>query len=116
MAQFSLRQTRRKPKGSHTDGYAGRTSLAGSPSRNLIGSRSHPPARFQQARRKFGDRIHTLRRNLGLSQEHLGNDCGTTAAKIRKIESGEVELDLFLITRLSDRFGVKLDRLFRGIK
>ena len=116
MTPISLRQTRREPKDSRNGANAGCTRLAGSPSRNSIRSRSHPPANFHHARKKFGQRIQALRQRFGLSQQRLGMDCGITAPKIKRIESGLAEPDLLLIIRFSDRFGIAIDRLLRGIK
>jgi len=117
--RFVLRSyVRREPgeTGCQTDGNTGRKKLVGSTSRNPGGSRSRPPANFLQARKKFGQRIHTLRQKYGLSEQQLGADCGITSTRVKEIESGQAEPDLFVILRLSDRFGIKLDRLLRGIK
>jgi ribosome-binding protein aMBF1 (putative translation factor) len=111
-------KVRREPgeTGCQTDGNTGRKKLVGSTSRNSGGSRSRPPANLLQAQRKFGRRIHALRQKLGLSEQRLATDCGMSAAKLRKIESGQIEPDLILMIRLSARFDIRLDHLLRGIK
>lgn len=135
MIDFLQRQKVRRgagQTGSQTDGNTGRkpgtptrvrglrvvglSRLAGFTPRNLRGSRPHPPANAQEAQRKFGKRIENLRRKFGLSQEGLSNYCGVSPTKMQKIESGDIDPDLFLMIRLSDRFGIKPDRLLRGIK
>lgn len=90
--------------------------LAGSTSRNHAGSRPHPPSRLQQAQKKLGKRIQTLRQQHGLTRDQLGSDCGLPIAMMKKIEDGQIDIDLFIMIRFANRLGTKLHRLFRGIE
>lgn len=112
---------RREPEetGNQTDGNAGRKRLAGSTPRNRLDpprSRSRPPSRVQKALKRFGRRVQTLRKEKGLSQRQLGDDCAITASKMKRIEAGQLDLDLSTIIRLADRLRVRVDQILRGIK
>jgi DNA-binding XRE family transcriptional regulator len=104
---------------SQTDGKTGRKKLVGSRSGKRLGpagARPHPPAKIRKAQRKFGEKIATLRKQKGLTQEQLGEDCGITGTKIQKIENGEANPSLSTMIHLAERLGLRLDRLLRGIE
>lgn len=55
----------------------------------------------------MGDRIKSLRLNLNLTQEDIGNKIGVNKAAVQKWESGKVEnLKRSTIAKLSEIFGV----------
>lgn len=59
----------------------------------------------------IGNRIATLRRQRGLTQEQLGRQVGVSAQAVSKWENGGAP-DVELLPALADRLGVSIDTLF----
>lgn len=62
----------------------------------------------------FQERLYTLRRRAGLSQEGLANLLGVTRQAVQKWEAGTARPDLENLTALARQFGVSLDYLVTG--
>lgn len=62
---------------------------------------------------RFGQRVKTLRLQLGLSQEAFADKCGLDRTYISGIERGVRNPTLEVIAVIADGLGVELDALFR---
>lgn len=65
---------------------------------------------FDQAR--FGDTIRLLRRNLGMTQQDLGDTIGVTNAAIGQFESAKTTPGVVTVAALADALGVSVGVLF----
>ena len=59
----------------------------------------------------FSEKLITLRRQKGLSQEQLGEQIGVTRQTVSKWELGETTPEMEKLVQLSDIFGVSIDSL-----
>ncbi len=66
-------------------------------------------------RKKLGDRIRTLRKEAGLSQEELADTAGLHRTYIGAIERGERNISLINIVHLARALRVKPADLLEGI-
>ena len=66
-------------------------------------------------RRKFGERIHTLRKAAGWSQEELAAVCGLHRTYVGAVERGERNISLINIVRLARSLRVKPTDLMEDI-
>lgn len=64
----------------------------------------------------IADRIQTLRKSKGISQEELADKIGVSRQAVSKWESGQSAPDIEKIILLSEFFGVTTDFLLKGIK
>lgn len=64
---------------------------------------------------KFNERLISLRKRQGLSQEELGLELQVSRQTISKWESGQSYPDFQRLVLLSDYFGLSLDELVKGI-
>lgn len=62
----------------------------------------------------FQERLYTLRKERGLSQEELANEVGVSRQAVQKWESGAAQPTLDKLTALAKYFGVTLDWLVNG--
>ena len=62
----------------------------------------------------FQERLYTLRKERGLSQEELANEVGVSRQAVQKWESGAAQPSLEKLTALARYFGVTLDWLVNG--
>lgn len=62
----------------------------------------------------FEERLYTLRKGRGLSQEELANEVGVSRQAVQKWESGVAQPSLDKLTALAKYFGVTLDWLVNG--
>lgn len=62
----------------------------------------------------FQERLYTLRKERGLSQEDLANEVGVSRQAVQKWESGAAQPSLDKLTALARYFGVTLDWLVNG--
>lgn len=62
----------------------------------------------------FQERLYTLRKEHGLSQEDLANQVGVSRQAVQKWESGAAQPSLDKLTALARYFGVTLDWLVNG--
>lgn len=60
----------------------------------------------------FGEKIFTLRRDKGLTQDALAELLGVTAQAVSKWERSESMPDVSLLPKLAQIFGVSIDNLF----
>jgi transcriptional regulator with XRE-family HTH domain len=72
------------------------------------------PTKWQLAvRRAFGDRVRTLRLEVGLSQEQLGLESGLDRSYVGQVERGERNLSLENIHRIAKALRTEPAELFR---
>ncbi len=64
----------------------------------------------------ISDRIQTLRKGRGISQEELADKIGVSRQAVSKWESGQSTPDIDKIILLSDYFDVTTDYLLKGIE
>lgn len=64
---------------------------------------------------KFNERLMTLRKKRGLSQEELGFELGVSRQTVSKWESGQSYPDFQRLVLLADYFDISLDELVRGL-
>lgn len=67
----------------------------------------------QSLRKKFGNRVRELRKNLGLSQEELGFKSNIHRTYIGAVERGEQNVSLDNIGRIAKQLKVSLTELFK---
>lgn len=60
---------------------------------------------------KMGDKILTLRKQMGLSQQQLAKQIGTSGPIVGRYERGEMTPSVEVAKKLADVFGVTLDYL-----
>ena len=63
----------------------------------------------------FNEKLISLRKSKGLSQEELGNELKVSRQTISKWESGQSYPDFQRLVLLSDYFGLTLDELVKDI-
>ena len=63
----------------------------------------------------FNDKLISLRKSMGLSQEELGAEIKVSRQTISKWESGQSYPDFQRLVLLSDYFGLTLDELIRDV-
>ena len=64
---------------------------------------------------KFNEKLISLRKSMGLSQEELGAELKVSRQTISKWESGQSYPDFQRLVLLSDYFGRTLDELVRDV-
>ena len=69
----------------------------------------------EDPRKKFGDRIRTLRKQAGLSQEELAAACGLHRTYVGAVERGERNISLLNIVQFAHALRVKPADLLEGI-
>ena len=65
--------------------------------------------------KRFGERVRTLRKARGLSQEAFAAKCGLDRTYIGGVERGERNLGLLNILRIAEALGVKCSKLMRDL-
>lgn len=63
---------------------------------------------------EFSNRLYTIRKQSGLSQEELGNKLNVSRQTVSKWELGESTPDMEKLTMLADLFDISLDELVLG--
>ena len=66
--------------------------------------------------RDFGNRVYTLRKNAGLSQNELGKRLGVSGKAVSKWENGNAKPHLDMIMKLAALFEVSTDELLKKDK
>jgi len=64
---------------------------------------------------RFGQRVRTLRKKAGLSQETFADRCGLDRTYVGGIERGERNIALRNIEVIARALGVSLSRLMQGL-
>ena len=64
---------------------------------------------------KFAERLRELRKDEGLSQTKLAEKLGVTQRKISYWERGDVDPDMYSVSKISDFFEVSVDYLIGKI-
>ena len=72
-------------------------------------------ARAHNARIRLGKRIRELRKNLGWSQEKLGEKAELHPTYIGGIERGERNVSLDNLVKIADAFGITTGELFERV-
>ena len=65
---------------------------------------------------EFQERLYSLRKGRGISQEELAHEVGVSRQAVQKWESGASTPDLANLSALADYFEVSLDYLVRGLE
>jgi transcriptional regulator with XRE-family HTH domain len=66
-------------------------------------------------RARFGQRVRTLRKSQGISQEQLAANCGIDRTYLGGIERGQRNPALGKIEAIAKALGVSLAQLMRGL-
>jgi transcriptional regulator with XRE-family HTH domain len=75
----------------------------------------HPIPVSGDPRKKFGERIRTLRKRASLSQEELAAACRLHRTYVGAVERGERNISLLNIVQLAHALRVKPANLLEGI-
>ncbi len=70
--------------------------------------------REMQIQKRFGERVRSLRKEKGLSQEALALDCDLDRTYIGGVERGERNISLVNIHKIANALGVKARELFNA--
>ncbi len=70
--------------------------------------------REMQIQKLFGERVRSLRKEKGLSQEALALDCDLDRTYIGGVERGERNISLVNIHKIANALGVKARELFNA--
>lgn len=65
--------------------------------------------------KNFGQRIRTLRNNLGMSQEKFALSINMDRTYYASVESGKRNISLNNIEKIAKGLGVTLEELFKGL-
>jgi transcriptional regulator with XRE-family HTH domain len=65
--------------------------------------------------KKFGERVQTLRKRRGISQEKFADLVGLDRTYISGIEGGKRNPSLFALKNIADALDTTLESLFRGL-
>ena len=61
---------------------------------------------------KVGNRIKELRKELGLSQEKLANNCELDRTYIASVENGKRNISIVNLEKIVEALGVSLEKFF----
>ena len=64
--------------------------------------------------KQIGERLKGLRDVLDIPEEEIANLCGLSVKQYEKMESGESELSVSTLQKISKRYGIALDVLLFG--
>ena len=70
---------------------------------------------IEDPKKKLGERIRTLRKRVGWSQEELAEACGLHRTYVGAVERGEWNVSLINIVKFARAFQVKPADLMEGI-
>lgn len=71
------------------------------------------PKTSKQTLKTLGKKVQKLRKEMGASQEELAHQLGISRVYMGFIEQGRESPSLKLLMKLSRKFGVKVEDLFR---
>lgn len=63
-------------------------------------------------RTKVGQRIKELRKELGLSQENLANNCELDRTYVASVENGKRNISIVNLEKIVEALGVTLEKFF----
>jgi len=69
------------------------------------------PEKHAEFLKKLGDRIVSLRKKKGLSQEELAFDCGWDRTNLKKIEKGKMNVTVKTLFKLCEGLGISFREL-----
>lgn len=81
----------------------------------ILGSRltfSWMQKRYQEEIEKFGERLRSIRKKLGLSQLDLEIRSGLSRTEISRIENGQKNIEFMTIIRLATALEIEVVSLF----
>ena len=61
---------------------------------------------------KIGNRIKQLRKELGLSQEKLANNCELDRTYVASVENGKRNISIVNLEKIVNALGVTLEKFF----
>ena len=73
-------------------------------------------ARERQIKKDFGERLRTIRKEKGLSQEGLALACHLDRTYIGGVERGERNISLINIHKIANALGITVQELLRWPK
>lgn len=65
--------------------------------------------------KNLGERIKTLRNEMGISQEKFALSIGMDRTYLASVESGRRNISICNIKKIAEGFNVSLSELFKGI-
>lgn len=65
--------------------------------------------------KRFGDRVRTLRKKTGLSQEAFADRCGLDRSYVGGIERGERNVSLRNIALVAQSLDISISELMKGL-
>jgi transcriptional regulator with XRE-family HTH domain len=73
-------------------------------------------ARLKRVRKALGERVKTLRKAKGFSQENFADECGLHRTYVGDIERGERNISIDNIVKIAFSLNIPISDLFSGIK
>lgn len=73
-------------------------------------------AKLKKIRKVFGERIRTLRKAKGFSQEDFAYECDLHRTYMGDVERGERNISIDNIAKIASSLGLTIGELFSGIK
>ena len=71
---------------------------------------------MRERARELGDRVRARRKELGISQEQLGERCGLHRTYIGQVERGEVNVSVRNLMAVADGLGIDIADLVQGLR
>lgn len=73
-------------------------------------------ARQKRIRKLFGERVRSLRKAKGFSQEEFAHECELHRTYMGDVERGERNISVDNIAQIADALKITISELFNGIK
>ena len=73
-------------------------------------------ANLKKIRKAFGERVRTLRKERGFSQEEFGHECGLHRTYMGDIERGERNISIDNIAKIAAALNIPIFSLFDDLK
>jgi len=73
-------------------------------------------AKLKKIRKNLGERIRTLRKAKGYSQEAFAYECDLHRTYMGDVERGERNISVDNIAKIAARLNISISELFSGIK
>jgi len=63
----------------------------------------------------IGDKVRSLRKGLGLSQEAFADHCGINRGHMGQIERGQKDVQISTLRKISRGFGMTVSKFLDGV-